>query len=156
VKTLVVAIAVSLVGVGPAAATPDPVGFTGLGPVELRMTVQQGLATGAMAHDLAICPGEDTDFRPEYDARALWSRKDRLIGIQAQRAIRGVRVGGPASRVRAAFPGGSFRGRDIYTNGRIWVVSRPASALQFVLKRGKVKRITLTTGYVSTGGEWTC
>lgn len=137
-------------------AMADPLTFDGLGPVSLRMTVAQGLATGAMGRNLAICPGEDTDFKPEYKARALWSRSGRLLAIQARSAIRGIAIGSPASKVRDKFPGGKVEGRDIYTNGKVYAVRKPASSLQFVLKKGKVRRIALTTGYLSTGGEWTC
>ncbi|MCU0279485.1 MAG: hypothetical protein MUF33_08920 [Candidatus Nanopelagicales bacterium] len=155
-KILAASVALSVAAAGPALATSESATFSGLGPVKLRMTVEQALATGAMGANLAICPGEDTDFKPEFEARALWSRQGKLIAIQPSSTIRGIELGSSAASVRGAFPRGSFRGRDIFTNGRIWVVDKPGSSLQFVLKKGKVRRIALTTGFVSTGGEWTC
>ena len=155
-KSIAASVVLVLAAASPAAAAGDPANFSGLGPVKLRMTVSEGLATGAMGPNLAICPGEDTDFKPEFEARALWSRKGRLLAIQPSSTIRGIELGSAAATVRSAFPTGSFQGRDIFTNGRIWVVAKPKSSLQFVLKNGKVKRIALTTGFVSTGGEWTC
>ncbi len=81
-------VALSLGVVAPAAADPR-LGFEGLGPVDLGMTVEQALDTGAMAHDRAVCPGEDVDFIAEYGARALWGSSSTVIAIQAQRSIRG-------------------------------------------------------------------
>lgn len=156
-KTLAAALVLALAPAAPAfAAPPDPLTFQGLGPVTLRMTTGQAKATGAMAANQAICPGEDTDFTPEFKARSLWNRNGRLVAIQARSTIRGITIGTSAATAKQRFPKGAVEGRDIFTDGRIWVVRKPGSALQFVLKKGKVRRIALTTGFVSTGGEWTC
>jgi hypothetical protein len=144
------------VGVATPAVADPRLGFDGLGPVALGMTVGQAMDTGAMAHDLAICPGEDVDFKPEYRARALWGTGSQLIAIQAQRSIRGIVVGSRAKKVRKKFPDGRFRGREIFEYGRVYAVERNGTSLQFVLRDRTVRRITLTGGFVSRGGEWTC
>lgn len=121
------------------------------------MTESQAIGTGAMRRGLALCPGPFTaDFRPGYDARSAWNRAGKLVGISAERSIRGIQLGSASATVKSKFPRGRTVGRDIYWAAPIYAVAKSGHSLQFVLKKGKVRRITLTTGWVSTGGEWTC
>lgn len=154
-RILGAAVVLPLVAAAPASA--DVLTFNGLGPVRLGMTQSQAIATGAMAKNRALCPGPYTaDFVAGYDARTAWSRTGRVIGIQARQTKHGIARGSSAKAFRAAFPGARKVGRDVYYDKPVYAVKRKGHSLQFVLAGGKVKRITLTTGWVSNGTEWTC
>jgi hypothetical protein len=149
------ALVLPLIAAAPAAA--DVLTFNGLGPVRLGMTESQAIGTGAMAEDRALCPSRFTaDFLPAFDARTVWSRKGRVIGIQARSAKRGIERGSSARTFREAYPNARTVGRDVYLDKPVYAVRRNGHSLQFVLAKGKVQRITLTTGWVSDGTEWTC
>lgn len=140
----------------PAQAADPQLTMKGYGPVGLRMTIEQAVATGWVKRGLGVCFGEKADFRRKYHARGLFDVSNRLVYIQAQRAVRGIRVGTPMRTVRARFPDLAPVGRNVYTRGRILAHRGPTSSLQFTAGRGRVATIILTTGFVGTGVDGEC